>query len=76
MERALNRKERKAEKESAIHQAMGILRPGLMEKLQEQAYLADEELKELIDQEIVDTLVRYGELSRRADPKAGQKSGD
>ena len=33
-------------------------------------------LPELIDQEIVDTLVRYGELSRRADPKAGQKSGD
>ena len=75
MERALNRKERKAEKESAIHQAMGILRPGLMEKLQEQAYLADEELKELIDQEIFDYGRReYLPLSARE--KLGQRLFD
>ena len=75
MERALNRKERKAEKESAIHQAMGILRPRLMEKLQEQAYLADEELKELIDQEIFD----YGRkeyLPLSAREKLGQRLFD
>lgn len=75
MERALNKKERKAEKESAIHQAMGILRPGLMEKLQEQAYLADEELKELIDQEIFDYGRReYLPLSARE--KLGQRLFD
>ena len=75
MERALNRKERKAEKESAIHQAMGILRPGPMEKLQEQAYLADEELKELIDQEIFDYGRReYLPLSARE--KLGQRLFD
>lgn len=75
MERALNRRNKKIEKKSAADQAMEVLRPRLMEKLQEQAYLADEELKELIIQEIFD----YGHreyLPLSAKEKLGQRLFD
>ncbi len=75
MEQILNRRDKKTEKESAANQAMVILRPRLMERLQEQAYLADKELKELIHQEIFD----YGRneyLPLSAREKLGQRLFD